>query len=199
MIVHMPGSYSEWMLVLRLSRQSLPLVITWLNLTHRCSSISDEKLSLCLERFLWSLVCLCSCVSAPLLSWSLFLRFLNLSSFSAAVSAARWARSLSLLRWSFISLAAEDSILSQRCVRATCVVIKLCHYACALIEKYWIYIVEIEDIYIRYGRTYSRYIYIHIRKISIGITCVGLASARPNKKPPSRLGKFLNIGWETNN
>ena len=41
------------------------------------------------------------------------------------------------------------------------------------------YIVEIEEIYIRYGRTYGRYIYIHIRKISIGITCVGLASARP--------------------
>ena len=73
----------------RLSWDSLANLI---NLTPRCSSVSDEKLLLCLERFLWSLVCLCSCVSAALLSWSLFLRFLNLSSFSAAVSAARWAR-----------------------------------------------------------------------------------------------------------
>ena len=48
------------------------------------------------------------------------------------------------------------------------------------------YIVEIEEICIRYGRTYGRYIdiYTHTykRKISIGITCVGLASARPNKR-----------------
>ena len=42
------------------------------------------------------------------------------------------------------------------------------------------YIVEIEEIYIRYGRTYGRYIYTYKWKISIGITCVGLASARPN-------------------
>ena len=96
-----------------LANLSLWLLLNLINLTPRCSSVSDEKLSLCLERFLWSLVCLCSCVSAALLSWSLFLRFLNLSSFSAAVSAARWARSLSLLRWSFISLAAEDSLLIQ--------------------------------------------------------------------------------------
>ena len=44
-----------------------------------------------------------------------------------------------------------------------------------------LHIVEIEDRYIRNdGRTYVRQIYIYKRKISIDITCVGLASARPN-------------------
>ena len=54
-----------------LANLSLWLLLNLINLTPRCSSVSDEKLSLCLERFLWSLVCLCSCVSAALLSWSL--------------------------------------------------------------------------------------------------------------------------------
>ena len=61
-----------------LANLSLWLLLNLINLTPRCSSVFDEKLSLCLERFLWSLVCLCSCISAALLSWSLFVRFLNL-------------------------------------------------------------------------------------------------------------------------
>ena len=60
-----------------------------------------------IQRFPRSLASFCCSVSEALLSWSIFLRILNLSSFSAAVSTARWARSLSLIiiRWSLRSLA----------------------------------------------------------------------------------------------
>ena len=160
-----------------LANLSLWLLLNLINLTPRCSSISDEKLSLCLDRFLWFL-CFCSSpflVSLSTFSWPFF--FFGYS-FRCSMSSLPFSSMLE-----FFSLAAEDSILNElmnveSTLCATCLIRKLCHYACALIAKYWMYIVEIEEICIRYGRTYGRY-----RKISIGITCVGLASARPNYSP----------------
>ena len=133
-------SYSEWMLVLRLSRQSLPLVITWSNQSGPSLFFSFWWRTFALPRVLFLKFCLtlfsvCFCSSPFLVS----LRFLNLSSFLAAVSAARRGRSLSLLRWSFFfsrSWRLHINSVNERWVNVVCNLRKFCHYACALIEKY---------------------------------------------------------------
>ena len=67
-------------------------------------------------------VALCSSVSAAFLSWSLSVYVFSVSSFSAAVSAARWVRSLSLILWSLRSLAVGD-VLHVHCRMQLCLIV----------------------------------------------------------------------------
>ena len=85
---------------LRSSLSASLLAQSLCSLASLCSS-----LFVCLLAWsLCSLATLCSSLSASLLAQSLSLLFLNRCSLSAAISEARRALSLSLLRWSLLSL-----------------------------------------------------------------------------------------------
>ena len=99
-------------------------------------------------------------LSFPGLSFYVFLTFFGCN-FSCSMSSLPFSFTLEFFfsrSWR-LHIDSVNAMNVESTLCATYLIRKLCHYACALIEKYWMYIFEIEEIYIRYERTYGRYIY----------------------------------------